>query len=444
MWHGSGWRRYLAGMLVLAVVSTAIGADEAGPRLTPVGPGWAKSSINTVIFRHSSVASQGDTQYTAYYDGESRVVVAKRKLGETKWETQVTPYSGNTKDAHNTISIAVDSAGFLHLAWDHHNVDLNYVRSKTPGSLELTEKLKTDGVREKSVTYPEFYNLPDGDLLLTYRVGSSGNGDMILKRYSPKTGEWTTLQQTLVAGEGKQNAYSEWCVDAKGTIHVGWVWRRTPDVATNHDVCYARSTDGGKTWTDSQGKTLALPITAATCEVALRVPEKSDLINQTTITADDAGHPYIATFFKPEGQKITQLMVVYHDGQGWKTSQVGERKTALNLGGGGTKRLLMSRPVAVVDPGSNPRVHVIFRDVDRGDRISVATTTNIAEGKWNITDITQDSYGFWEPTYDPELWRREKVLNLFVQKTDQVDGGDGVVRKDGPEPTMVSILEWKP
>ena len=51
------------------------------------------------------------------------------------------------------------------------------------------------------------------------------------------------------------------------------------------------STDGGVNWTDSTGKPLVLPITDATCEVAVQLPEKSDLINQTTLAADDKGHP---------------------------------------------------------------------------------------------------------------------------------------------------------
>ena len=41
------------------------------------------------------------------------------------------------------------------------------------------------------------------------------------------------------------------CVDTKGTIHISWVWRESPDVASNHDLCYAKSADG-ITWVNSK------------------------------------------------------------------------------------------------------------------------------------------------------------------------------------------------
>ena len=233
-------------------------------------------------------------------------------------------------------------------------------------------------------------------------------------------------------------------VDVKGTIHIGWVWRRTPNVETNHDVCYARSTDGGANWTDSTGKSLVLPITDATGEVAVPLPEKSDLINQTTLAADDAGHPYIATYYKTATDPVAQIMIVYNDGGGWKTSQVGTRRTALNLGGGGTRKIAISRPLVIVGPGANPAVHVIFRDADRGDRISMGTTADIGGGKWDVEDLGTEQYGSWEPSYDATLWREKGVLDLLVQKVDQLDGADGTVRKDGPAPTVVSVLECQP
>jgi hypothetical protein len=429
-------------------VATSALSFAAEPVVTPIGMGWAKTSINTVIFRHGPLATFDTTQYAAYYDGDGNVILAKRTLGSDKWDIRKTQYHGNATDAHNTISIGIDGNGILHIAWDHHNNDLNYAQTKAPGSLELTDRLPTDGNREHSVTYPEFYSLANGDLLLAYRVGSSGNGDVILKRFDAKTKAWSTLQSNLISGKSTkgytQNAYTEMNVDAQGTIHVGWVWRRTPNVETNHDICYARSTDGGATWTDSTGKTLTLPITDATCEVAVAIPEKSDLINQTTLAADDAGHPYIATYFKKPGESVAQLQVVYNDGSGWKTSQVGERKTPLNLGGGGTKAIPLSRPLVLVDKGPTPRVHVVFRDVDRGSKVSIGTAANLQPGPWEFRDLTTDSYGYWEPTYDAPLWRRDGLLDLFLQNVDQKEGSDNVNRADGAAPTMASVLEWKP
>jgi BNR repeat-containing family member len=99
-----------------------------------------------------------------------------------------TPYQGNAKDAHNSISIGVDGKGVLHMLWDLHNQKLRYVRGTAPGSLDLTAEMPMTDDKEDSVTYPQFYNLPDGDLLFLYREGSSGSGNALLNRYDVQTG----------------------------------------------------------------------------------------------------------------------------------------------------------------------------------------------------------------------------------------------------------------
>lgn len=94
------------------------------------------------------------------------------------------------------------------------------------------------------------------------------------------------MQNNLIDGQNKRNAYWQTCIDEKGTIHVSWVWRETPDVSSNHDMCYACSKDGGITWQKSTGEKYTLPITAATAEYAVRIPQKSELINQTSMATE--------------------------------------------------------------------------------------------------------------------------------------------------------------
>ncbi len=72
------------------------------------------------------------------------VAMAKRDQGATQWQVQRTPYQGNVRDAHNSISIMVDGQGFLHMAWDHHGHPLRDCRSEAPGAWGLTKKLPTD------------------------------------------------------------------------------------------------------------------------------------------------------------------------------------------------------------------------------------------------------------------------------------------------------------
>lgn len=407
----------------------------------PVAQGWAENSINTVIFRRGSVSSYRDIQVTAFYDRAGNVILARRKLDSTNWEIKKTVFRGNPGDAHNSISIMFDGAGFLHLAWDQHDNPLHYACSVASMSLELSGTLAMTHQREDMVTYPEFYRLPSGDLVFAYRDGSSGRGDLVLKRFDIRTRKWTQLQNNLISGQGQRSPYWQLAVDDLGTIHVSWVWRESPDVASNHDLCYAKSKDGGLTWLHSDGKPYILPITTASAEYAQRIPQGHELMNSTSMCADAQGRPIIATYWRPHDKAVPQYMVVFGDGDGWKVSQVSERAKPFALAGGGTKRVPMSRPQIVSQTeNGKTRCILIFRDSERGSRISVATCDNLGWEDWNIRDLTKETVGMWEPSFDAEQWARAQALHIFVQRVGQ---GDGEVC-EALQPQQISILEWTP
>src|SRR5436189_5788384 len=81
-------------------------------RIVNVDSGWANNSINTVVFRKNSIVSFKDTQFIAYYDNRSYVVLGKRKIGSTYWQLKKTSFKGSTNDAHNCIGIMTDGAGY--------------------------------------------------------------------------------------------------------------------------------------------------------------------------------------------------------------------------------------------------------------------------------------------------------------------------------------------
>lgn len=413
-------------LALAALLGTAPNMEEVRPApgvtLSAIGAGTAKNTVNVVIFRKSSLASQGDVQFAAYYDGEGQVVLAKRKLGEGKWETRATGLKGSLKDAHNAINIGVDGEGVLHIAWDHHNVPLNYRAGVAPGSLELKEVPMT-GEEGKSITYPEFHSMANGDLLFLYRDGASGRGNLAMNRYDVKTHAWKHLFSKLVDGENQRNAYWQCCTDARGTIHLSWVWRESPDVASNHDMSYARSTDGGATWEKSTGEKYDLPITRATAERAASIEQKHELINQTSMTADADGHPYIATYFRAEGAEVPQYQMIFNDGKAWRTAQVSDLRTPFRLGGGGSKKLPLSRPqiLSRVVEGKT-QAYLLFRAAERGNKLTLASCPDLASSAWSYRDLTETSLGDYEPTYDINLWRARGELNVFVERAEQVDG----------------------
>jgi hypothetical protein len=420
--------------------AAGVTTDNAVSIVNVAKDGWAGNSVNVVVFRKNSLVSDGDTQYIAFYDKDANVTLGKRKLGSNTWELKKTPYRANARDAHNAISIMVDGAGYLHLAWDHHNNAMHYARSGTPGGLDM-HRVSMTGQDEASVSYPEFYRLPDGNLLFFYRDGGSGRGNLVVNRYDVASGAWRRLHSNLVDGEGKRNAYWQACVDGQGTIHVSWVWRESPDVASNHDMAYARSRDGGRTWENSAGKPYALPITAASAEYAARIPRDSELINQTAMAADVHGNPFIATYWRAPGSSVPQYRVLYHTGAAWQRLDLDFRKTPFSLSGQGTKAIPISRPQLLIDTHSAAQSGLlVFRDHERGDRVSVVRIDDFAAARWSVRDLDDTPLPAWEPSFDTELWRRYGQLDLFLQDVQQVDG-EGMA--DVPS-SAVQVLQWKP
>ena len=428
----------------MTAAQASASAKGSAPVVVPVGMGYSQTSVNATIFRNSSLATHGQTQYAAYYDAEGWLTLAKRQLGDTAFVTQRTQYRGNVNDAHNVIAIMPDGEGRLHVAFDHHGHPLHYARAIAPGSLTLgplepmiSDNLDSLRADERDVTYPEFYRLSSGNLLFAYRTGVSGRGNLVLNRYDIQAHRWSRLQDVLISGEEQRNAYWQLHVDRSGTIHVSWVWRETWMVETNHDLCYACSHDEGRTWQRSDGTAYTLPITAATAEYACRIPQRSELINQTSMSADAKGHPYIATYWRAEGDSVPQYRIVWHDGRRWQQRQVSQRHTPFTLAGGGTKMIPIARPRVAID---GREAWYIVRDAEQQSRACYYYTRDLRRAPWELRTITPESVDAWEPSFDTELWQSQQKLHLLMQCVHQGDGE----RTIQATPTPVAVIELIP
>lgn len=442
-------RAGLAATLLLLLSAGTAGASrsESGTRTLPIaGDGFAGSSVNVLANSQHTLFTHGSTQFAAFYAADATLVLARRTLGSDAWETHRTNHRGRVDDAHNTVALAVDGTGTLHVAWDHHANALNYARSVAPGSLELGPRQAMTGSREEKVTYPAFLRLPSGDLLFFYRDGVSGQGNLALNRYSIADQTWTQVHANLIDGEGARNAYPTVHVDRRGRVHLAWVWRETSDVATNHDIAYARSSDGGVTWTSVLGQPLSVPITMAGADYALRIGQNRSLMNPPTVAADSRGNPLIANYWKPDGSDIPQVHLLRHDGKNWQVHQVSRRTTPFDLAGTGTRRPPLSRAVLVSEtPWRRPSsAYLVYRDDERGGRAVLAACPEMdaPSPEWSFTNLTAHSLGAWEPSLDPEQWNRMRQLHLLVQRVEQRDGND--TRALTTAPTPVEVLIWSP
>jgi hypothetical protein len=427
-----------------AIAVTALPVPSAPARLFRIADdAFAGSSVNVVANIRQSVCTHGDTQFAAYYDADGFMVLARRALNSDTWTNRRTGYRGNVADAHNSISLIVDGAGYLHVSWNHHGNPLNYARAIAPGSLELAPKTSMTGQHEDRVTYPQFFSLPGGDLLFLYRDGRSGQGSLVLDRYDTARKIWSTIQPNLIDGEGQRSPYWAMAVDSAGTIHLAWNWRETPDVASNHDLAYSHSTDGGRTWTASDGSACALPITAATAEYAARIPQNSNLMNPPMITTDAGGHPFIVSYWSPASDAPPQFQILHHDGKRWRTIPGPKRTETFSLAGGGTKHPPISRAVLLVSAGTaDKNLCLIYRDDTRARHIIAATRSIRPDADWSETVLLNEDVGAWEPAFDADAWRDSGALHMLVQKVQQRDGIDRDAAPVPPSP--VSVLTWKP
>jgi rhamnogalacturonyl hydrolase YesR len=306
----------------------------------------------------------------------------------------------------------------------------------------MSEPRAMVGEAEQSLTYPQFFRLADGNLLFLYRDGGSGNGRLLLNHYNAEQQKWSRRQDNLIEGESQRSAYWDMSIDKNGRLHLAWNWRETPDVASNHDLLYARSDDGGKTWQRSDGGDYQLPITQASAEVAAAIPQNHNLMNPPAVGANRQGQPVIASYWSPETDARPRFNLVHRDEHGWHTIPGPEAGRDFSLQGHGTKHPPISRAALLVETGWGKGAHLIYRDDSRENRVLAASVDDLQKPEWHFRYLTEKSVGAWEPSIDPAQWQRMKQAQLLLQPATQLDGNDH--SGSDAKPTPLSLLIWSP
>lgn len=326
---------YLITLFSILLNSLGVAAEKAEIRKIPVAKGLASHPVNG----GNCLISDGEYQYIAFYDGEHQMTIGKRKLSETKWDFAKLPERVGW-DTHNKIVLFLDRQGYLHVTGNMHCAPLRYYRTKKAGDIHNFEGIhKWTGNYENRVTYPTVFKLRDGSIYLMYRHGGSGNGMRILLHYDEKTQKWTKITPILINGMNRKptcNAYPIGLLEDKlGTWHIAWCWRETPDVITNFDICYAKSTDRGATWKGWDGRVLELPITPENAHVVEDIEQDSGLMNGGSFAVDNEGRPYIGyTRFDEDG--YNQLYVATPVNGKWKIIQLTDWNHRFYFHGRGT------------------------------------------------------------------------------------------------------------
>ncbi|MFC1518601.1 BNR repeat-containing protein [Pseudomonadota bacterium] len=282
--------------------------------------------------------TRGDHQFVAYFDANRQMTVAYR-FGTGTWRYyKVDSWLG--WDSHNYVTMELDSQGHLHVMGNMHADPLEYFRTTEPYNVRSLQRmpLLVDSSIEQSMTYPIFKLNKQGELIVKYRDGGSGNGNEIYNIYDTKSQSWARLHENIfLDGEGKMNGYFEGPIlGPDGFFHLVWVWRNTPNAATNHDLSYAKSEDLVN-WFDSNNQPLNLPITLNTAEVIADVPPFGGIINNNNKIGFDQQGNVLVTYHRYDEIGDTQLYIARKNGQKWQSTQISDWKGfRWDFGGGGS------------------------------------------------------------------------------------------------------------
>jgi len=401
-------------------------------------------------------ATRDGRQYVGYYDARRRMVFAQRDLDGDTWDRHVTSERVGW-DSHNVIRMAFDRDGCIHVSANMHCVPLNYWRSEKPADVTTLKALhRMVGRNERACTYPQFFHLPDGRLIFMYREGGSGNGRRFVNIYDPKARTWRRHFDTpLFEGQGRMNAYPiSIRQDREKVFHVAWVWRNTPNCATNHDVSYARSRDF-RTWTKSDGTPLRLPITVERGEVVDPIRAGAGLINWGDLRFDPKGRPIIA-YIKFDTAGKTQLYGARREATGWRIYQLTEwtHRWAFSGGGSIVPRIMWTAPFPA--PGGKA-LQFRFRHwkygpgwfaqrVDAETLKPVGEPTPVKEQHEALRRVRSDVPGMQVHLHGSPVVVRDGRRMRYLLRWETLGPNRDRPRAAAPPPSTLQVVElvWKP
>src|SRR5690606_34843666 len=193
------------------------------------------------------------------------------------------------------------------------------------------------GMQEDKCTYPQFFVSKSGELIFMYRHGESGNGNHIFNAYSTSTKTWRRLLgSALTDGQGQMNAYPVGPILGPDDFwHLVWVWRDTPDAATNHDVSYARTKDL-LNWENAAGQEIQLPIRIGPATSVDPVKTGEGMSNNNTKVGFDAKRRPSVAYHKFDANGNTQLYNARFETDKWVVYKTSDWNYRWEFGGGGT------------------------------------------------------------------------------------------------------------
>ncbi|MFY0606455.1 MAG: BNR repeat-containing protein [Cyclobacteriaceae bacterium] len=278
---------------------------------------WATNPVIATSTQQNGIAIYENYVFMTYYNTDRKLCIARNSnYGDGSWVVVELAHTYEMRngvwDNHNTPNIAISpNDKRIHLSFDMHARNLRYIISSENAAIasdanfvaslfsSTRDYLQSNQTAITLVTYPRFVLSDNNKLFFMYRVGGSGSGDTYFAEYKDD-GFWNSPFRLIhgktetYEGSPDRCAYFNNVHVKDGRIHLTWVWRETPDGATNHDLMFAYSDDNGATWFNSAGASLSLPIklSSAGLNVAT-IPTNSGLANHNGCAVDGHGNVHV-------------------------------------------------------------------------------------------------------------------------------------------------------
>ena len=453
-------------VFILVVSVLLWGCDKVTEleRLVEIRDFYDRSYINNNIARGSTFFGTDRYRFISYFDNEGRVVILRRDLRagvvvEDRLDDVLLERRNNSAsllNPHNFISGGLDAEGHIHLLFGAHNSRPRHYVSGEP--LQLVGWREIGGWMDRlghSITYPYLLRVTGGALWLFYRNGHAGNGGTYLLRGlvgSPDA--WRPQLLIDGAGENSQYLFSP-ASFTDGCVHLAWTWRlsdftnpsdnpylREPfQGVTNRDIAYGKSCDGGRSWSDSNGRVRELPMVRLGPEN--RCPETiaeidigTGFFNHYGSDLDAAGRPhYVLQLW--DAERHTQVWHLYLSREGWELQPVTRYSRDIPWNrhhGNGLAATALARPELLVDRDTDS-VLIITRSQHHGNRLELYRAQPPYR-EWRLELVDTGSLGGWEPQVDKGLfhaWGRIVVLLNAVRDEPAYEGFDLALNPESRE-----------
>lgn len=353
--------------IAIILCGSLLGQANVSPKTNEVSS-LTISSVPSSFPVNFALFTKDENQFVAFYDAEHVMTIASRKLSDTSWSYKKL----NSKvewDSHNYLALMVDCENIIHLVGNMHSSPLIYFRSELPLDINSMKEINyMTGAEEDVTTYPEFMYGPNKEIIFHYRYGRSGSGYEVFNKWNSRGKSWTRLLgKPLTDGLGKMNAYMQGPLLGEDTYyHIIWVWRDTPDCATNHTLSYARSKDF-ITWESIRGEKVELPLTIESPELYVDdTPINGGLINIGIKIGFDSQNRVLIGYHKYDANGNTQLFIARYENNKWLQKQITNWNYRWDFKGYGTivNELLIDSPMPAKEKG---KILFGYHHIEYGD-----------------------------------------------------------------------------